>query len=130
MTFNSDGSPKPFAEWDRKTKFVNNGSFMFGSGGGTLFRPANLYKDLTNIELALKMAPTADDLWLNAMSRLSNCKIIAIDDNTTNVFLPILLKNDIKLLSENVLQGQNDTQLEKINCYYNATLGVRVFSRR
>lgn len=88
---------------------------FFGSGGGSLFRPSDMYKDLSNIDLAIKLTPIADDIWLNTM---------AMEADLTKVMLPhgpllsIKEKNNITLSSVNNGQGRNDVQLEAVRKYY------------
>lgn len=83
-----------------------------------------MYPDLTNIELAMTLTPTADDIWLNAMARLMFVPIIYISSG------PLLsIKNKINecLCSINNGQGKNDEQIEKLNNYYSDRFQRKVF---
>ena len=101
-------------------------NLFFGSGGGTLFRPSSLYKDLTNISLALQLTPSADDIWLNAMCQLSDTKVYVISSGN---ILPVKQKSKVTLCSVNVGQSMNDKQLESVINYYLEHLNFRLFSR-
>ena len=81
-----------------------------------------IYKDVTNIDLALQLCPLADDIWLNTMVRLNGNKIIKI--SSINVFLPVLNKNKTTLYSVNLLDGHNDIQLKQVISYYQKKLNV------
>lgn len=115
---NDDGSLAPYSTWHEVKKCLGGKDFFFGSGGGVMFRPMDMYRELTNIELALNLCPTADDIWLNAMTRLAGLEIVKVR-GISNLVLPILQDNDRNRLSSiNVAQGGNDAQLEAVNDYY------------
>ena len=107
---------KSYSEWQPvEGKKAIGKDLFFGSGGGTLFRPSDMYKDLTNIELAIHLTPIADDIWLNAM---------AIKANLTKIMLPhgpilsVKEKNNVTLSSVNNGQRRNDVQLDAVRKYY------------
>lgn len=117
LTFNEDGSHKSFAQWNRKTTkgdYIGE-ELMFGSGAGTLFKPDMLHEDLLNLDLAIKLAPTADDLWLNAMARLNNTPKCLLPNGA---ILPIASTQHETLFSQNGNLNQNDVQLANIEKYY------------
>lgn len=116
ISYNSDGTFMNYDKWKQEYHSSNADDLFFGSGGGTLFRPCDMYKDLLNINLALKLTPTADDIWLNTMVRLSNQRIVLLDNR---YLLPVKNKSNITLYSHNVGMSQNDVQLSNIFRYYN-----------
>lgn len=71
---------------------------FFGSGGGTLFQPKRILPYLDNIETIWKLCPTADDIYLNAIVRLSGMEVTFM-----GVFplLSITNSNDDKLTDHN-----------------------------
>lgn len=98
---------------------LNSTDNFVGTGGGTLFpAPSNiLYKDALNINLALELCPTEDDLWINTMLRLNNTPIVVVKDFKS--ILPIFIKNDIKLYSFNSVEcNGTDMQLKAVMEYY------------
>lgn len=125
MKYNEDKSLKPYNEWDEDYEVKQPNSF-FGSGGGTLFVPSELYIDTTNSELACRLTPLADDVWLNAMVRLAGRKVIII---TKELLLPILTKNDQRLTQANVYDSLNDQQIKDVINYYVKNLGVNPFRK-
>lgn len=79
-------------EWNESSKILESSriwkyikkrhegyGIFFGTGGGVLFPPirSSLYKDTLNLDLALKLCPKEDDLWLNTMARLQRTYILA-----------------------------------------------------
>lgn len=90
-------------------------NLFFGSGGGTLFKPLDLYKDLTKIELALLLTPIADDIWLNTMVLKENLLKVILSNGP---LLSVHIKDNIKLSSINIGMGKNDEQLLAIKKYY------------
>ena len=127
IQFDERNSILPYKKWEVVNKASKNSQLFFGSGGGTLIKPSNLYEDLTKKELFIKLAPIADDIWLNAMARLSNTPIIIIKPR---LILPVKSsQQNITLCSENVGLGRNDEQIKKVCDYYEQKLGVNPFSK-
>lgn len=115
-----NGICKPYRTWKECHKYSRGMDVFFGSGGGTLVNPSLLYKDLTRIDLALKLTPIADDVWLNAMCRLANVEIVVIQKG---LFLPIIRRKNVILSSVNLSyydseMCKNDEQLRKVEEYY------------
>ena len=90
-------------------------SLFFGSGGGTLLNARLLYEDVTDIDKALMLTPTADDIWLNAMVNLKGTDKYKIK---CGLLLPIMIKNDITLYSDNKNNHENDMQFKAMVEYY------------
>ncbi len=104
----------------------NKGDIFFGSGGGTLFQPSKMIDEVSNIVLAQKLTPLADDIWLNAMTRLSNQRIRLI----TNELYLFFDKDESNSLSHlNVGESQNDIQLKNIIEYYKETICKNPFKK-
>ena len=99
---------------------------FFCTGGGTLFPPKSLHEDTLKAELFLKLAPFADDIWLNAMCKLKKTSIIKTQYSTD--ILPIINIKNITLASKNIGQNLNDDQLDSIIRYYTNELGVNPFA--
>lgn len=124
IVYNEMGELAPYSSWNNVG--LDKGlmsHFFFGSGGGTLFTPRLLYKDVLNIQLALKLTPIADDIWLNAIIRLSKLSVYYLN---LGEFVP-MEEDGEALFDSNVVQ--NDIQLQVISKHYQKTLGVNVFSQ-
>ena len=121
MTYNDEGLLEKYKNWKVCYNHSDDTDLFFGSGGGTLIHSSSLYKDTTNLELALKLTPNADDVWLNAMVRLSGMRIHMLRHGS---FLPIVLKDDVRLTKINNGYSQNDVQIAAVDNYYD-----RVFAK-
>lgn len=115
MQFDSFGTILPYKKWFTANRLTHRNLF-FGSGGGTLFPPEVLYTDVTNINLALKLCPLADDVWLNAMVQINKTPVFKVCDN--NSILPVVNANDVTLASENQSRNRNDIQIQNIVEFY------------
>lgn len=124
MQYDADSNLLPYKFWKENYLEMSDPHLFFGSGGGTLIRPSKLYKDLTNITLARDLTPIADDIWLNAMSNLSETPIYMIEHG---LFLPIIIEGDERLASLNLGEDQNDRQIIALVKYYRASLGRNLF---
>lgn len=120
---NTEGSLKPYNTWEHEHSMSISEDLFFGSGGGTLFKPSDLYKDLTDIETARLLCPLADDIWLNAMVRLAKRRMVLLKNG---LILSIKIKNNITLKSQNKTESKNDEQLANVIEYYNKK-GISVF---
>lgn len=124
LDWDEAGCIKPYNSWP-VTSDTDCSQIFFGSGGGTLFQPLNMYKDVLNIELSNELSPLADDVWLNAMCRLSKLKIRLI---TRSLYL-FMDKNEGESLSkQNVGKQMNDIQLQNIVDYYVKKIGINPFA--
>lgn len=117
---------KPYRTWQPALD-SDSVDVFFGSGGGTLFPPNSLYKDVLDIKLATSLCPLADDIWLNAMAFLKGTTIIKVFDS--NLILPILNKKSNSLSSENLWQDKNDIQIRDVIDYY-GDRNLNVFSNK
>lgn len=122
--YNERNELLPYLTWKRCFSFSTDYNLFLGSGGGTLFKPSDLYKDLTQIELALRLTPIADDIWFNAMVKLVRRPIVLMPNG---LILPVDVSDNIKLASENRLQSKNDIQLQNVITYYKKMKGINPF---
>lgn len=95
---------------------------FFGTGGGALFPPHSLPSETLDQELFLRLCFHADDIWLNAMCRLNNRRILKTRTESCSL-LPVINKNDKTLSTVNLDQGHNDIQLKKVRDYFKASIG-------
>jgi len=72
MKFNDNGNLKSYKDWG-KGKFDENNLFnnFFTTGAGVLFPPDCFHGDVAKSDLFKKLAPNADDVWLNWMLYLA-----------------------------------------------------------
>lgn len=106
--------PLPYNDWDTIYRSTIGNDIFFGSGGGTLLRPAALYKDLTNLKLFMQLTPQADDVWLNTMAQLEHIPIFVISNGLP---LPIRITSNVCLSTDN-LSGNNDRQISAVIKHY------------
>jgi hypothetical protein len=119
----SKGEIAPYKKWKKATNSSKPSYLNFlTSGGGVLFPPSSLYKDILNENLFLNLAPNADDIWFWAMTILNNTKIVSPKNSTKkltyiNPARERGLTNEITLFSSNK-KGGNDIQLAKVIEHY------------
>lgn len=126
IAFDNENTIMPYNQWKYIDK-ENTKPIFFGSGGGTLFPIGSLPKEVLNKHLFMKICPTADDIWLNAMAHLQKTKIIYTA--TTFIPVPIINKTKITLSSGNVRLGQNDIQIKAVRKYYINKLGIDPYAK-
>lgn len=101
--------------WSEISDESDNPNFFFGSGGGILLTRKMLYNDALNINLAQKLTPLADDVWLNAMINLAKTPKYKVK---FGIFMSIQEDVAYKLSDENVANNKNDIQIENLITYY------------
>lgn len=108
----------PCNEWEQIPYGYTEGKdIFFGTGGGTLFQPNLMHPDTINSDLFLKLAPLADDVWMNSMVRLSGLPIIKINYGQ---YLPIKQDVNTTLTSVNDGENFNDVQINNVAEHYKA----------
>lgn len=118
---NADGSISGYKEWDFNTKHFSEASyFIFPTGvGGVLYAPGMLNGEVYNKELFIKICPTADDVWLKAMSLLNGIKC---KKTGSAINLVEIKGTQTKALwKQNTTDGahKNDTQIKAVFEHYN-----------
>lgn len=116
----------PYSRWQRiDIQDKPNCYSFFGTGGGTLMPPGIFHQDVLKKELFMKLTPTADDIWLNAMCRMRGTKICCLG-NITN-YLPVKRKDKSTLDFVNNVLNQNDQQIKDLIDYYLKNTGKHPF---
>lgn len=72
--------------------------YFFGSGAGTLFKPDLLKSQLDTLTRIQEICPTADDVYLNALTRICGFGVVF---HLNNPLLSIVNRNDSKLYDYN-----------------------------
>jgi len=119
----SEGKLLPYTTW--KYLFTGYGpsrEIFQTSGGGTLYPPNSLSKEVMDKDIFMKICENADDVWLNINSQIKGTSIVKSSNDLSIV--PILNFNNTTLSSTNVYQGQNDVQIEKVRSYFFKKNGI------
>lgn len=124
IIYDTEGKHLPYNEWPVLFNRGKDNDFFFGSGGGTLLTSSMLFSEATNIDLAIKLCPLADDVWLNAMARLKGTKTVFIPNGN---FLPITIKNDTRLATVNNGLNKNDEQIKAVEKYFGRCFDKETF---
>jgi hypothetical protein len=128
ILFDNSNLPLPFHSWWWEVSSdCDDQNFFLGTGGGVLFHPKMLYKDVVDVDLALKLTPLADDIWFNAMVNLKGTRKYKIK---TGLLLQIENQQIVRLTSQNTGENKNDIQFEAIIRHYTQTLKTNPFANR
>lgn len=104
---------KPYATWSAAQKDTKEGRVLLTGVGGILYPPRSLDESmLFDIESALYLAPTADDLWFWAVGIMSKTRSYCLGYEKHTQILPDDHENALSTI--NVAGGKNDEQLMKI----------------
>lgn len=115
MLWNDLDKLKPYVSWPLViTETKPRDDIFFGTGGGVLINKRHLSDDALNKDLFIKLAPTADDVWINAMCRLQGTKVVKT--KYYSYHLPVLSPNDSTLFDVN--ESLNDITITAVNAHY------------
>lgn len=105
----------PYLEWQRNYKAFSSLNRVQIGIGGVLYPPNAISKKAFNPVLIKEIAPLADDLWLNCMSRLVKTPVM----QSNLYYLPIEIISDSSSLHSvnNGAENMNDVQINKIREY-------------
>ncbi|MHB8285640.1 MAG: hypothetical protein ACYDD1_13300 [Caulobacteraceae bacterium] len=113
----SDGSLLPYGEWDWEIEDARQDSLIFPTGvGGVLYPPFSLDEQVSDIELAKKLAPGADDVWLFFMARKAGTRHRKVGPR---FHIRHWAGSQATSLHElNVSNGANDTQIRLMEDHF------------
>lgn len=119
IKFDSNGKLRPYRRWSHNVSTKKASHFLVATGGGgTLYPPSSLDKEVLNKEIFKRICFLADDIWLKCMAYRKGTKTVTNGRYNKD---PLTIKNSQmeKLVSKNVLSGGNDQQLKDVCAYYN-----------
>ena len=88
--------------------------------GGILYPPHSLAKEVTDETLFMKLAPTADDIWLKAMSlkQGTNCRQIKLNKPVMRFHTGIKEVQTSALCKDNIEKNLNDKAVHAVFDYF------------
>lgn len=118
ITFNDDGTIKPYREWNMqvaRTCYPSMKLFAAGGSGGVLYPPHCLSTRAFDKELVNKLCLNADDVWLKMMEVLVGTKVSIYKPWLYNKYILCRgLKKDSGLNEENVGLNANDMYIAQV----------------
>lgn len=119
MRYAACGSILPYAQWDITARGLVGPSLdLFPTGvGGVLYAPGHLHSEVLNEELFLELCPTADDVWLKAMSLLNGSACKKVGPHAI-AYPEIRIPNNRVLSHHNVNSNGNDVQIARVAQHY------------
>lgn len=109
ILFDENKKLLPFREWKR---LINDGSSSLlnfpSTGGGVLYPPNSLYKDVLNEEIFTKLSKNSDEIWFWAMAILNKTKV-KVAENAINTISIINAEREAFCANEIILARENST---------------------
>ncbi|MBP8959661.1 MAG: hypothetical protein KBG40_04475 [Bacteroidales bacterium] len=115
----------PYGEWTiLRTNTLPSYSLLTMGVGGALFPSESINKEVFNLSELKERALTADDLWLKVMSLKNETKVVGIAGEFVKNYVPIIFKNNKRLMDINIGEGENDRIFETLMNYYKIPLTI------
>lgn len=118
IAYNKNGELLPYLQWNKKFEAYSSRNRVQIGVGGVLYPPHSLYHLVLREDLFMRLAPLADDLWLNLMARLNRTPVVQ-----TGLHLNCLpIKNEGPALSavNNGTENMNDQQIAQMREWLHA----------
>lgn len=104
---------EPYTSWSRASCETPSTHVFLTGMGGILYPPGALPAITGDANLAMKLCPTADDVWFKAMTLLNGTPVAKISKDPGN-FPVVRSAQKLALHHENVKAGQNDAQFRAV----------------
>ena len=122
-----EGEVAPYERWSTLVRVKDNEDLCQIGVDGVLYPAGSLPAVSFDKNIFLRIAPTADDLWLNAMLRLNGKKVLRSGKTYINV--PVSPESP-SLEDLNCGDGRNDLQLASIRKYIRERFNCDLYSRK
>jgi hypothetical protein len=116
----------PYKKWSHNTVLKEPSYSLFHtSGAGVLFDPSQFSSDVYDKDIFLKLSYNSDDVWLKAMSIVSNLKTVT-NDTYNKDFVTVGRTQQNSLVSHNTGKGGKDIQLNLVFGNY----GIKILDNK
>lgn len=119
MTFCKIGNLQSYLDWERQQEEGNKSRFnFFTTGGGVLFPPNSLDKNVFDSAVFMSICRYADDVWINAMAIMKGTPVRKTYSHNEDgdEFVPISIhqKDALCIENNNPLNCRNDVQIKAV----------------
>ena len=114
----TDNIIEPYRKWFHNATDIAPSNLLVQTGGnGTLYCKNDLFKDFNSVQIIKELAPYADDIWLKIMVLKAQKKIVTNIKYNKDPLVVKATQNE-KLVTQNVINGGNDTQFNNLLKHY------------
>ena len=117
-----NGKLLPYNTWQMEVTLTKDSILNFPTGGGGVLYPVgSLDSEVFNVDVFMKICPTADDVWFKAMAMKAGTlsEQIPLECHFRDKFCFIDAMDDIGLARINQIGNQNDPQIQSVFSRYN-----------
>lgn len=115
IKYDAAGCALPYLQWDiTAPSLVGPSTDLFPTGvGGVLYAPGHLHPEVMNEEVFAKICPTADDVWLKAMTLRNGVACKKVKAGAV-AYVEIRIPHNRVLSHYNVNANGNDVQIAQV----------------
>lgn len=122
ITRNEQGELLPYKQWPRLLHGASSDRPLLPIGyAGVLYPPHALDERVSDVDLFMRLAPKADDLWFRAMAHLKGTPVRHSKQPYPKA-QPIIGSQKVSLLKTNVRQDGNRLQWQFLSHHFNLKL--------
>ena len=111
-----------YGSWVKANENSDESLMNFPVGfGGVLYFPGCFDKEVLNVDIFMSLAPTADDIWLKAMSLINKIPVKQVSGDFSKFakLIPLEIAQEDSLSIINIKMGKNNEQLTNVFKRYN-----------
>lgn len=120
IQYDVNGNLLDYKKWKHQQP-ENKKTILAIGAEGILYPPKSLSPIATDINLALELAPKADDLWFKAMALLQGTEVFQATDKPKGL-IPIFGTQKVSLKKENIDKNRNLDQWKALTDYFKLDL--------
>lgn len=120
IQYDANGNLLDYKKWKHHQP-ENKKTILAIGAEGILYPPKSLSPIATDINLALELAPKADDLWFKAMALLQGTEVFQATDKPKGL-IPIFGTQKVSLKKENIDKNKNLTQWKALADHFKLDL--------
>lgn len=123
VSLDNQGNPTSLTTWKELDNKDRISKLNFFEGAGAVLYPPHCFTpEVLNQSIFMKICPTADDVWLNCMARLSKTFVVSASSHYPH--FPLLINESIQdsalwRINSNQKDPRNDKQLRAVMEKYN-----------
>jgi hypothetical protein len=114
----NEGELTPYVTWPAASRTTRSRRLFLTGNGGVAYPPGSLAPEVQDVELALELCPTADDIWFKAMALMKGSEVALVGNKPRDFPSTRGSEGPTSLVHVNVAGGKNDVQMRTVLSHF------------